>query len=171
MSDYEYDLTVGLRTDMPVDVLVEHVGYALRGIVDPAKRKGYVKVKVNGIRKPRLHPFDGPEVNDDMPEPEFKVGDVVEILSGKRRDDWADTPIVGTLPLVPETMSAEFVELDLDDVLGAVYTAIGEDFPNLADLFRAKAAEHVARSAEITDPPAEGDWQLDTTDHVGEDID
>lgn len=163
MSLYEYDLTIKLKTDMPVDVLVEHTAHALRAVVDPNKRKAdknSVRIDVKAVRKPRQHPFDGPEVNDDLPKEGL-------IFRGEDKSGWEDTPIKGTLPAVDET----FVEIDLDDVMGQIYSAIGEDFPHLAELFQAKREEReLHRSAEITDPPAEGDWELSGEDKVGDDL-
>lgn len=160
MTDYQYDLTISLKKSVPADVLIEHISYALRAIVDPKRRKGRksdIKVELTGLRTPRSHPFDGPDVDEN---------DQV-IFTGKAEEPAWDTPIVGQLADV----DAAFIELDLDDVVGAVYQAIGEDFPNLAHLFQVKREEHVARSLQFTDPPAEGDWQLESEDKVGEDTD
>lgn len=169
MSLYEYDLTIKLKTDMPVDVLVEHTAHALRAVVDPNKRKAdkdAVRIDVKGVRKPRQHPFDGPEVNDDLPD-----GTAGLIFRGEDKSGWEDTAIKGTIPRVDEA----FIEVDVTDVLDAVYTAIGEDFPHLAELFQAKREEHkereVRRNTEITDPLAEGDWELPGDFGVGDDID
>lgn len=72
-------------------------------------------------RTARSHPFEGPEVNDDLP------------IQGEN--------IIGLVD-------------------GDLFKAIGEDFPFLRDVFRAKGAPQ---------PPAEGDWQLEDDDKAGKD--
>lgn len=125
-----YTLEVSTKRDVPDDVVVEHVGYALRGIVDPNKRRsdnGGVTVRLVEAKRPRNHPFEGPVTWDDD---------------------------------VPETAPGVYL-FNEKGVINQVFRAIGEDFPHLAELFRDKRTQ---------EPPAEGDWQLNNDDKVGEDL-
>lgn len=125
-----YTLQITLPTDVPDDVLVEHIGATLKRLIRKPQPEPKAAVKIvaksgyNLQEEPRgpqgrNHPFDGPLMFDDVVT--------------------ANTP---------------------QDVVDTVFRAIGEDFPHLAELFRAKGAP---------EPPAEGDWQLNEEDHVGED--
>lgn len=119
----EYILTITTNAAIPEEVVREAVERAvLRLIRKPAPTPtASVKIVAKNVDN-RLHPFDGPEVFDDV---------VTE-----------HTP---------------------QDVVDAVFRAIGEDFPRLKELFTVK------RSTRVTEPPAEGDWELPEEDHVGED--
>lgn len=66
----------------------------------------------------------------------------------------------GTRPLVGGLGSSVYV-FNEKGLVSQAMTAIREDFPHLSDLFRAKGAPQ---------PPAEGDWQLNDEDKVGEDL-
>lgn len=139
MTTYELEITT--KRDLPTDVLVEHVAYALRGIVDPNKRRaheGDVTVKVVNVKRPRQHPFEGPEVFDDEPRKH-------------RFNEY--TP--------HHTVDYRAPVTSITDPLSQVFRAIGDDFPHLAELFRDKRAQQ---------PPAEGDWQLNDDDKVGDDV-
>lgn len=196
MTDYTIRFT-RVPNDVPVDVLIEHLAVAARKI--NKERKAFRKVGVELVsatptKAGRKHPFDGPEVNDDLPLAEggftsgktstsMIAGDAgyvvpkgaittwtggVSIFTGPNREEWADTGIVAK---VPEEAEVEIIEVDLDDIVSQVYRAIGEDFPRLAELFKAKREEReLHRATDATEPPAEGDWELDGDDKVGEDL-
>jgi hypothetical protein len=131
-------------------------------------------------------------VNDDLPEKvPFATGDFVSgdastsmvagdagcviptgtpVFSGKRVDDDYDVTIRSFVPAaeVPEEIE---VFIDVDDIVSQVYTAIGEDFPYLAELFKVKREEHeVRRNTSITDPLPEGEWDLGEDTAGGDDL-
>jgi hypothetical protein len=219
MTDYLIRLN-RVPGDIPRDVLVEHLAVAVQKIQKGRKALKKVGIQIIDVtndvpRKGRKHPFDGPEVNDDLPEPfarggflpgnastSLVAGDTgyvlsraqveamgggnlpeffapkpdagVPIFSGRSEDQNYDTVIRAFVPVVPEETEAVVVEFDVEDILPDLYQAIADDFPHLAELFEAKRAEHqerqVRRNADITDPPAEGDWELDSDDRVGDDL-
>lgn len=75
MTDHNtYRLEVTTKVDIPDDVIVEHVAYALRAISDPARRKARakdIKVTLTEVVRPRKHPFEGGRVVfDDEVTPE-----------------------------------------------------------------------------------------------------
>lgn len=153
--------------DVPTDVLIEHVAVALRKMQKGRRALKRINVWLESSTPTRQHPFDGPEVNDDVPF----AGDSYTIFSGKREDEWEDNGIKAWVPEVPESVEVIEVELDLDDIVDKVYTAISEDFPYLSELFRAKKEDReVKRPTSITDPVPEGEWDLDSGDNVGEDV-
>jgi hypothetical protein len=198
MTDYTIRIN-NVPADVPEDVLIEHVAVAARKI-SKDRKKEFKRIDVKLLekaptRKPRQHPFDGPEVNDDPPMPDFALGGYVtgvvprstfdrgyvvpegsitfwnsatSVFDGPNREDW--TPDTGIVASVPEPEYTT-VEVDVDDIVNEVYRAIGEDFPNLAELFRAKREEReLHRAADAPEPPAEGDWELSGDDKVGEDL-
>lgn len=63
----EYTVRITTRRDLPEDVVVEHIAYGLRGIVDPERKRAShgVAVKLLDVKRPRNHPFEGPVVFDD----------------------------------------------------------------------------------------------------------
>ena len=148
----KYTLEIEYPYEVPDDVLVEHLGQALKKlslrhkVTAPPKpsvkivAKNAYKLREgdgavhNDYRAPRIgrsHPFDGPEVFDD---------DVTEHT---------------TL-----------------DIMDQVFTAISQDFPHLSELFNTKRQEHnIARRSDLSGPPGEGDWTLpEDAGHVGEDL-
>lgn len=158
-----------LPDDLPDDVLIEHLAVALRKLVEerpvkappkPTVRKDYsgggyiprtpgyepwwLPAAPNPMWKTtstgRNHPFEGPEVNDDLPEG----------FDGKNVEGVVYGLVDGPTNFGPKTTAA----------MSQVMRAVGEDFPLLAELFRDKRAEQ---------PKAEGDWQLKDDDKVGED--
>lgn len=171
MTNYTIQIN-HVPADVPTDVIIEHIAVALRKMQKGRKALKRIDVQVVETRSARSHPFDGPEVNDD--EPSYTINaphDSITVFSGKREDDWADTPLVGQVALVPEHREVVEVEVDLDDVVNQVYKAIGEDFPYLAELFRAKSEDReVKRSTSITDPVPEGEWDLDDGSNVGDEL-
>lgn len=165
-----YTLEITTKRDLPEDVLVEHIGYALRGIVDPARRKAdsqTVKIRVVEVKRPRQHPFEGPEVFDD--EPGAKLEEPIR-WDGRGYIRGPVTPLSEEqepwhfqydLPKVPNPprggTSYHVIPFGIDQVV----TAIGEDLPYLRELFRAKGAPQDV---------GEGDWQLTDDDKVGDDV-
>jgi hypothetical protein len=187
MTDHNtYRLEVTTKVDIPDDVIVEHVAYALRAISDPARRKARakdVKVTLTEVVRPRKHPFEGGRVVfDDEVTPEtityaYPTDNwgtntyTTEVFSGKAEEEPDQTvQLRGTV----ETPEPYEVEIDLDEVISEVYKAISEDFPYLSELFRDKRAEaegrDVLRRIGLENPPAEGDWELPTEDNVGGDV-
>lgn len=114
-----YTLEITTKRSIPTDVLVENIGYHLRA------HSGGTKIKVTNVvglelTEPagRQHPFEGPEVFDDEPAPQYDF---------TKGDNWASG---GYLPGTPLT------EEDKKALLGA----IRDDFPYLSQLFDAKRA-------------------------------
>lgn len=73
MTTHHYQLTIDSLRFIPGDVLVEHLGYALRAFADKNGNAPHISlddyagsgvVKVD-FREVRQHPFDGPELFDD----------------------------------------------------------------------------------------------------------
>lgn len=163
MTNYTISIT-NVPEDVPADVLIEHVAVAVRKMQKGRKALKRIGVRIVEKVSFRAHPFDGPEVNDDKP---FE-GDSYTIFSGRREEEWEDTPLKGQVYAAPEV---EVVEFDVTDILPDLYSAIAEDFPHLAELFQAKREEReLKRSTSITDPVPEGEWDLDKGDKVGDDL-
>ncbi len=198
MTDHNtYRLEVTTKVDIPDDVIVEHVAYALRAISDPARRKARakdVKVTLTEVVRPRKHPFEGGRVVfDDEVTPETitytyptdqwgTTTYTTEVFSGKAEEEPDQTVLLRGLVETEDSRWAGIprvseepyeVEIDLSEVVSEVYKAISEDFPYLSELFRDKRAEankEIKRPA-AEQPPAEGDWELPTEDNVGGDVD
>lgn len=136
----KYIIEVDLPSDVPADVVSEHVGQSLKKWL--ANRTSVnvtaadvpvdhvVRDFLNGGTIPpasvRNHPFDGPEVFDD------------EEIS-------------------PAVAAA-----------GVILTKAESKYPALLELLDAKKPRPIKRG-ETTQPPAEGDWQLSNDSQVGED--
>lgn len=174
MTTYTIQVT-NVPEDVPSDVLVEHVAVAVRKMQKGRKALKRINVRIVEKVPTRKHPFDGPEVNDDpgfvMPFTDSEwakaTGENV-IFSGRREEEWEDTPLKGQVFASPEV---EVIEFDVTDILPDLYNAIAEDFPHLAELFQAKREEReVKRSTSITDPVPEGEWDLDNGENVGDEL-
>jgi hypothetical protein len=140
----KYSIQIDTARDIPDDVLVEHLAHAVRQIVDPAKkrdRRGRVDVTLSNVDRGRAHPFEGPEVNDDLPEdddPEVEYTADGRYARGGYLGGGVNVNVTSNPP--------DYV------IPASVIRAIGEDFPFLTELFRDKRNN--------AQPPAEGDWQL-----------
>lgn len=84
MTDYIVTIK-NIANDVPADVLVEHIGYAVRNLTEKRRQwaGGITIERVQGVKLeedpkstksyatggylPRQHPFDGPEMFDDEP--------------------------------------------------------------------------------------------------------
>lgn len=87
MTTHHYNLTVDSLRHIPGDILVEHLGYALKAFQDEDGNRPHIHLddyvasgpeKVN-YREGRQHPFDGPELfDDDEPESEASFAEFVE---------------------------------------------------------------------------------------------
>ena len=78
---YKYEITITSGADIPADVLVEHISYAMRAL-DPGRGGVSISSKKADVEftsadphatypstSVRNHPFDGPEMFDDEPAP------------------------------------------------------------------------------------------------------
>lgn len=141
----KYNLEIDLPVTVPDDVLVEHVGQALKKL----------------IRKP-------------VPEPVASVRIVAKsgykLVEGNMKATWRNGgrqhPFEG-----PEVFDDDVTEFTTPDIMDKVFNAISQDFPHLSELFNVKRAErNIARRSDLSGPVGEGDWTLpEDGGHIGED--
>jgi hypothetical protein len=190
-----YTLNITLPVTVPDDVLVEHIGAALKKLIRKPQTKPRTSVEIVAKSVYKLEedkPFaSGGYVTGDHPlvaavnyGPVFTRAQVeamggkaaIERLVATSGDPNATYPStsVRNHPFEgPELFDDIITEHTPADVMDKVFTAIDQDFPHLAELFdhkRKESAEHnVTRRNDLPEPPAEGDWTLESGEHVGED--
>jgi hypothetical protein len=190
-----YTLNITLPVTVPDDVLVEHIGAALKKLVRKPQAEPRASVEIvakSGVKLEEDKQFArGGYIPGDQGGV-IKVEDgyvfsqaQVKAMGGKAAiarlaatsgDPNATYPStsVRNHPFDgPELFDDIITEHTPADVMDKVFTAIDQDFPHLAELFdhkRQESAEHnVTRRNDLPEPPAEGDWTLESGEHVGED--
>jgi hypothetical protein len=138
-------LKIETEKNVPADVLIEHIAVALKKLIPAKEAKPDFTVTLVGSK---THPFDGPELFDDVrsvPYDLFASGGV----------------LTGNGPLAGEVHKGDYI---------IPKSAISEGLPRLQELFDAKRADReLKRPIEgPTEPLSEGDWDLDA-DTAGED--
>lgn len=116
----------------------------------------------------RKHPFEGPEVFDDditVATFEQRVNAPQEVVSS--REDYERA--MSRFPNWPQGGSAATVPIT-EELAEDLTRSLSEDFPHLSTLLNVKREEQeVKRAKDAEQPPAEGDWTLESGDNVGAD--
>jgi len=176
-----YTLSITLPVTVPDDVLVEHIGAALKKLIRKPQTKPLTSVEIVAKSVYKLEedkPFTrggyvtAGQVQLSPADPNATYP-WVAATSGDPNATYPSTSVRNHPFEGPELFDDIITEHTPADVMDKVFTAIDQDFPHLAELFdhkRKESAEHnVTRRNDLPEPPAEGDWTLESGEHVGED--
>lgn len=161
MSPTRYTVDITLSRAIPSDILIEHLAVGLRSLGDT---KVYSIEKVNSQRAYSVPVTAAYDPGRAFSEPEGRRATVGERLSVKpNRKVGRKHPFDGP-EMFDDDEPSDNLPLD-----ARFWNALRADFPHLSALFRAKDEERTVVSPPRDEPHAEGDWTLDSGDHVGED--
>jgi hypothetical protein len=172
-----YSVIIDIDQDIPEDVLVEHIGAALKRFRQPVKsaptppRVTVRKMATGGYVKPDENHKYTLATDTTVPQPvavELGAAALTYLKElAKRTGPFEATRTPRQHPFEgPEVFDDD---VTVDSITSTKQDLTGEMYPTIAELLKDKSTKELHRPADSVEPLAEGDWELKGGDEVGTD--